>query len=214
MRIFQGVTGQAGQPGAIAKGLRALGAVADAGSIAKHKFGYEADFHISLDKPKSLERFFASVNALAANYDVFHFHARTLANNWPHQVYPAMLDLLASDLASCQGMVSFNGRSFDWPLIEARYVLARREPPCEAEPHLDLLRLSRGLWSRVLSSCALCSLESTVLGVERSGGDVPGYQVPQLYQNYVELGRTHWLDRSSYYLRWACDQHRSADDCD
>lgn len=95
MRIFQGVTGQAGQPGAIAKGLRALGAVADAGSIAKHKFGYEADFHISLDKPKSLERLFASVNALAANYDVFHFHARTLANNRPHQVYPAMLDLLA-----------------------------------------------------------------------------------------------------------------------
>jgi hypothetical protein len=95
MRIFQGVTGQAGQPGAIAKGLRALGAAADAGSIAKHKFGYEADFHISLDRPKSLERLFASVSALAADYDVFHFHARTLANNWPHQAFPAMLDLLA-----------------------------------------------------------------------------------------------------------------------
>ena len=111
----------------------------------------------------------------------------------------AMLDLLASDLASCQGLVSFNGRSFDWPIIEARYVLARREPPCEAEPHLDLLPLSRGLWRRVLSSCALSSLESTLLGIERSSTDVPGYLVPQLYRDYVRWGRTRPIVRVLYH---------------
>lgn len=94
MGVFQGVTGQAGQPGAIARGLRALGTSADAGSIAQHQFGYRADFHISLGKSNELENLYSTVAALAESYDVFHFHCRSLSNNWPDQIYPALLDLL------------------------------------------------------------------------------------------------------------------------
>jgi hypothetical protein len=102
----------------------------------------------------------------------------------------ALLEWVAQDLADRSGLVSFNGRSFDWPLLQTRYLLARRQPPRRAEPHLDLLLLARRLWSRTLASCSLSHLEQEVLGVERSGQDVPGYLIPQLYQDYVIAGRT------------------------
>lgn len=94
MRVFQGVTGQAGQPSAIARGLRSLGAVADAGSIAQHQFEYSSDFDIALDRSNRLEHLFQTMETLSNQYDVFHFHCRSLSNNWPDQAYPALLDLL------------------------------------------------------------------------------------------------------------------------
>lgn len=94
MRVFQGVTGQAGQPIAIAKGLRALGIDAKAGSIQPHKFGYSSDFQINLEKSDKLESVFATAVSLSDRFDVFHFHARSLASEWPQQGYPSLLDLL------------------------------------------------------------------------------------------------------------------------
>jgi len=104
-----------------------------------------------------------------------------------------LLDLVARDLAGKTGLISFNGRSFDWPIIETRYVLARREPPCRDTPHLDLLLFSRRLWRRVLPSCALSSLERSVLGIDRDDIDVPSYLIPQMYQDYVRRGLTQPL---------------------
>ena len=104
-----------------------------------------------------------------------------------------LLDLVARDLADKAGLISFNGRSFDWPIIETRYVLARREPPCRDTPHLDLLLFSRRLWRRMLPSCALSSLERSVLGIDRDDTDVPSYLIPQVYQDYVRRGLTRPL---------------------
>jgi len=101
-----------------------------------------------------------------------------------------LLDLLAEDLSSGTGLVTFNGRTFDWPILETRYIMARRKPPLEPTPHLDLLHLSRRLWSRSLQSCALSSLEEHVLDIRRDSCDVPGYLIPQIYSDYVEQGRT------------------------
>ncbi|NLV74566.1 MAG: hypothetical protein GXY52_07780 [Chloroflexi bacterium] len=100
----------------------------------------------------------------------------------------ALLELLAADLDGRRGLVTFNGRTFDWPLIEMRYMLNRRIPPDVASPHLDLLPLARRLWRRRLVSCALGSLENNLLGLQRSGADVPGYLIPQLYREYVDYG--------------------------
>ncbi len=111
----------------------------------------------------------------------------------------ALLSLLADVLRDNGGLVTFNGRAFDWPILETRYIMARREPPCDGEPHLDLLHLSRRLWRRSLASCALSSLERHVLRVERSTSDVPGYLIPQLYQDYLEQGRTRPLADVFYH---------------
>lgn len=112
---------------------------------------------------------------------------------------PATLHLAGEVLGAADGLVSFNGRSFDWPILEMRYIMARREPPCDGQPHLDLLHLSRRLWRRSLASCALSSLERHVLRVERSTSDVPGYLIPQLYQDYLEQGRTRPLADVFYH---------------
>lgn len=93
LRIFQGVTGQAGQPGAIASGLRELGYEASAGSIEEHKFGYKADLHISVPSRHSAG-IFKAVKPLADQFDVFHFHARSFSSIWPDQGFPSLLDLL------------------------------------------------------------------------------------------------------------------------
>jgi len=110
----------------------------------------------------------------------------------------ALLDLLAEDLGNAGGLVTFNGRSFDWPILRTRFVLARRPLPLADAPHLDLLTLSRRLWRHRLASCALSSLEVSVLGVQRNG-DVPGYMIPQLYQDYIELGRTRPMASVFYH---------------
>lgn len=113
----------------------------------------------------------------------------------------AMLHLLAKHLAGHQGLVSFNGRSFDWPLLRTRYVLSQGEISFDDTPHLDLLLLARRLWRRVLPSRALSCLEHTVLDVEREDMDVPGYEIPQIYSDYVEWGCTKRLANVFYHNR-------------
>jgi uncharacterized protein len=101
---------------------------------------------------------------------------------------PALLEFVGETLGAARGLVSFNGRSFDWPILETRYILAGRTPPIDPQPHLDLLLLARRLWRRCLASCALAALETPLLGLERSQHDVPGYLIPRLYHEYVQYG--------------------------
>ncbi|MHB1295120.1 MAG: ribonuclease H-like domain-containing protein [Anaerolineae bacterium] len=107
-----------------------------------------------------------------------------------HEDEEALLDAVAEELDGRTGLVSFNGRAFDWPILQTRFILSRREPPERMDPHLDVLLLSRRLWRRRFTSCALASLEGSVLGLQREQSDVPGYLVPQLYEDYVRFGRS------------------------
>jgi uncharacterized protein YprB with RNaseH-like and TPR domain len=97
---------------------------------------------------------------------------------------PQMLDALDDLLAGIEGLVTFNGRGFDVPLLVNRYVLARRPIHVMALPNLDLLPPARRLWRRRLASCALRSLEENVLDVEREG-DIPSHLIPQVYRDYL-----------------------------
>ena len=111
----------------------------------------------------------------------------------------ALLELAARDFAASSGLVSFNGRQFDWPLLETRYTLWRRPPPHPGEPHLDLLLPARRLWRSKLPSCALSALERDMLGVMRTEEDVPGYLIPELYSDYVSRGRTRPMANVFYH---------------
>ena len=72
--------------------------------------------------------------------------------------------------------MTYNGRTFDWPLITTRYRLSRREPP-ELAGHLDLLPISRTLFKHRLPDARLASVESGVAGVRRDA-DLPGATDP------------------------------------
>lgn len=104
-----------------------------------------------------------------------------------------MLAHLADTCAGAAGLVSFNGKTFDQPLLATRYVLQRSRLPLAGEPHLDLLHPARRLWRRRLGDCRLSTLERFVLGHEREG-DVPGSLIPTLYTEYLQRRRAEPLD--------------------
>lgn len=99
----------------------------------------------------------------------------------------AVLEALERDFAPFEALVTFNGKSFDWPLMETRYRMARRRVPLNGAPHLDLLHPARRVWKERLQQCNLTNLEAQVLGVHRYG-DVPGHLIPQLYFDYLRSG--------------------------
>jgi uncharacterized protein len=100
----------------------------------------------------------------------------------------AQLHLLEEALAPRTGIVSFNGRGFDLPMLQNRFILARRPFPWIRLPHLDLLPASRRVWRGRLESCRLSSLEEHILGVQRTEEDVPGYLIPDIYRQYYLSG--------------------------
>jgi uncharacterized protein len=88
-------------------------------------------------------------------------------------------------------LITYNGRTFDQPLLETRYRMARQRPPFPSLEHLDLLFGARRLWNLRFDSCRLVELENQILGVERHG-DLPGEMIPYVYFEYV---RTHEIFR-------------------
>ncbi len=99
---------------------------------------------------------------------------------------PAVLSALAEDLGDAP-LVTFNGRSFDWPLLTTRWRLHRT--PVADRDHVDLLPPSRQLWAGSLASHALGQLERHVLGVVRTH-DLPGALIPAAYFAWLREART------------------------
>lgn len=116
-----------------------------------------------------------------------------------HGDEPAMLMLLDELLAEKAGIVSFNGRSFDLPLLDGRYLMNRMSGRVLDLPHLDLLHPARRLWRARLGSCALSSLEQTLLNVRRTHADVPGYAIPGMYHDYLRSGDGRQMTRVFYH---------------
>ncbi|MBN2502586.1 MAG: ribonuclease H-like domain-containing protein [Anaerolineales bacterium] len=100
----------------------------------------------------------------------------------------AMLTALDGFLDGCETIVSFNGKSFDVPLLNTRYVMQGTLSPLRSLAQLDLLHLARRLWRERLPSRTLGNLEVEILGLDRSEEDVPGWMIPQMYFDYVRSG--------------------------
>lgn len=97
-------------------------------------------------------------------------------------------------------IVTFNGKSFDVPLIETRYLFHRVPFPLEGVPHVDMLHPARRLWRGRGSpdgsgeaSCSLGTLERLLAGVHRVG-DVPGFEIPSRYFQFVRDGDARPLE--------------------
>lgn len=107
---------------------------------------------------------------------------------------PALIHLLDTLLQEFETVVTFNGKSFDLPLLDTRFVLVRRQFPLKEAPHLDLLAPARRLWKERLPSCSLTSLEEHILDIFRED-DVPGSLIPYLYFDYQRNGDAGPLER-------------------
>jgi uncharacterized protein len=97
----------------------------------------------------------------------------------------AQLEGLAEFLAPARALVTFNGKGFDVPLLTTRYVLNHAPLPFKGYCHIDLLPLARRLWRDRLESRALKYLEEHVLGLKRTSEEVPGFEIPWLYSDYL-----------------------------
>jgi uncharacterized protein YprB with RNaseH-like and TPR domain len=117
---------------------------------------------------------------------------------------PAMLLSLAELLQERPGLITFNGRAFDLPILESRYVIQRLEERFGGmvdRPHIDLLPPARRLWRRRIGSCSLGSLEQNILQLDRSQEDVSGWLIPALYMDYLRSGDATELLRVFYHNR-------------
>jgi uncharacterized protein YprB with RNaseH-like and TPR domain len=101
----------------------------------------------------------------------------------------AMLDAVAQELSDAGALISFNGKSFDAPVLETRYLFHRLPWKGTDLPHLDALHPSRQFWgaTTMQTGCSLVALERQVLGVHRTG-DVPGFEIPARYFQFVRSG--------------------------
>ncbi|KQC07968.1 MAG: hypothetical protein APR54_05265 [Candidatus Cloacimonas sp. SDB] len=90
-------------------------------------------------------------------------------------------------LAGFTTFVSYNGKSFDIPLLSGRYIFNQSENPTVNFFHLDLLHLSRRIWKNSLTDCTLGTIEKEILGLCRQvDKDIPGLEIPQEYFYYLQ----------------------------
>ena len=113
-----------------------------------------------------------------------------------------MLQAAAEVVGRATTLLTFNGKSFDAPVMETRWALHRLPSPLEALRHVDLLHPARRLWRS--DEGRLASLERAVLGLRRVD-DVPGAEVPGRYVAFL---------RSSIWCHWACWQAWPASSCE
>lgn len=106
----------------------------------------------------------------------------------------SMLAALAARMAERPVLVTFNGKSFDWPLLETRYRMTRSIRPPEPAAHLDLLHPARHIWRLRLGSVRLCELERAVLGAPspladwNRSRDVRSEMIPHIYFQFLRGG--------------------------
>ncbi len=98
------------------------------------------------------------------------------------------------DELDISGVVTYNGKSFDYPLMETRYVLNRKKFPLLDYPHLDYLTPARMIWKNTFESRKLGYLGDILLNISRDD-DVDGSLIPRLYFEYLRSGNFSMIEQ-------------------
>ncbi|MDQ6418091.1 ribonuclease H-like domain-containing protein [Paenibacillus sp. LHD-117] len=99
----------------------------------------------------------------------------------------AMLHDLEERLRNYRYLATYNGKTFDWPLVQNRMIMNAIGRTIRQPRHLDFLHPSRSVWRNTLASCKLSYIEEERLGITRTE-DVPGSLAPQLYFQFLADG--------------------------
>ena len=113
---------------------------------------------------------------------------------------PAFLHALAEELEAADVIATFNGGSFDLPVLRTRWVMARMTGDLTHGPHVDLLTLVRALYRHRLDACNLRNVEERVLGYERDD-PLPSALVPDSYFDYLRAGSMRFLEAALEHNR-------------
>ena len=101
----------------------------------------------------------------------------------------SVLRYLSDLLEGYDQLVTFNGKTYDIPLIKTRYIFNRLDTDMDGWLHFDLLHAARKLFKRRIGDCSLVSCERQVLGFMREG-DIPGDEIPQIYVSFLQDSRS------------------------
>jgi uncharacterized protein YprB with RNaseH-like and TPR domain len=97
-----------------------------------------------------------------------------------------------------RSIVSYNGRAFDLPILETRFILHRQRLPLAGLPHLDFLFAARGLWKHKYENCRLFHLAREVVQADR-GEDIPSAEIPFRYFEYIRSGDFSLIEPILYH---------------
>jgi len=111
----------------------------------------------------------------------------------------AFLSTLQNFLASFSILATYNGKSFDIPLLRSRFIINDIENDSLEKMNLDLLFLVRALWKKQLPSCRLSEVEQSLLHFQRGIEEVPSWFIPILYQDYLREGDAPPLKKVLYH---------------
>ncbi|MBC7172578.1 MAG: ribonuclease H-like domain-containing protein, partial [Polyangiaceae bacterium] len=104
-----------------------------------------------------------------------------------------MLAVLAEHIERASCIITYNGKSFDWPLLRTRFVMNRVKAP-PLPPHLDLLHCARRAFKARFASMRLCEMERQLLSMIREH-DVDGAEIPGIYLTFLRTGSEPRLAR-------------------
>ena len=120
------------------------------------------------------------------------FHVRQLVmRDYPEERF--LLDEIVRMAENFDVICTFNGKTFDLPLLKNRFIMNRIRTDCLDKPHIDLLHIARRVWKLRLQRCNLTNLEEALLGIPRVD-DLPGALVPERFFSYLKTGDFHLLD--------------------
>lgn len=111
----------------------------------------------------------------------------------------AHLSAFEQFLLPCCSLVTYNGKSFDAPVINSRFTIHGEHSPLTELIHIDLLHLARRLWPNRLPSRTLGNIETQILNTTRTDQDIPGWMIPQLYMDYLHFGDAFPLKQVFYH---------------
>ena len=120
------------------------------------------------------------------------FHVRQLVmRDYPEERF--LLEEIVRVAEKFDVVCTFNGKTFDLPLLKNRFIMNRIRTDCLDKPHIDLLHIARRVWKLRLQRCNLTNLEEALLGIPRVD-DLPGAQVPERFFSYLKTGDFSLLD--------------------
>ncbi len=116
--------------------------------------------------------------------DGFHVH-QLLMRDYPEERF--LLEEIIRTAERFDVICTFNGKTFDLPLLKNRFIMNRIRTDCLDKPHIDLLHIARRVWKLRLRRCNLTNLEEALLGIPRVD-DLPGALVPERFFSYLKNG--------------------------
>jgi uncharacterized protein YprB with RNaseH-like and TPR domain len=129
-----------------------------------------------------------------------HFKLYQLFMRHPEEEQ-GVIAALNSLLGTSNTLVTFNGKSFDVPLLNTRHKLHGFSPIFlrDTHAHIDMLTVARRIWKNRLPSRSLGDLEKQILNVFRTDEEVPGYMIPDIYFDYLATGDARPISNVIYH---------------